>query len=85
MQEARRLDMLLRVPRMGGAQLYVARRDHASTRRRADGWITVLDLAGHGQWAIYATVGREERFVNAVPATPQWLAAKLSELLRSLG
>lgn len=84
-REARRLDALLRAPRSGGARLYTARRDRAGVRQRAKEWLTVLDLVGQGRWAVYATAGRGERAVNAVPATPRLLATKLTELHRSLG
>ena len=83
-QEARQLDVLLQVPRLGGAKLYTARRDQSGTRRRAQDWITVLDLTRHGRWVLYAKTGRGERAVNALPGTPQVLTAKLSELHTSL-
>ena len=82
--EARRLDALLTAPRLGGAQLYTARRDHAGTRQRALDWITVLDLEQLGRWVVYSTQGRGERAVNAVPGTPRLLAAKLAELQGSI-
>ncbi|HEV7652130.1 MAG TPA: ESX secretion-associated protein EspG [Actinophytocola sp.] len=80
---ARRLDALLKEPRAGGAKLYAAVRDRAGVRTRAAEWLTVLDLAG-GRWVVYPTLGRGERAVNAVPATPQLLAAKLDELGRTI-
>lgn len=82
-QEARRLDALLRAPRSGGARLYTARRDQGGTRHRAKECVTVLDIAQHGRWIAYATTGRGERAVNAVPATAQLLAATLTGLWRS--
>jgi hypothetical protein len=83
-QDARRLDALLRATRTGGAQLYVAGRDHAGTRHRCQECLTVLDIAQYGRWAVYPTSGRGERAVNAVPATPQWLATKLAETHREI-
>ncbi len=80
---ARRLDALLREPRVGGAKLYAAARDRAGVRSRSAEWLTVLDLAG-GRWIVYPTLGRGERAVNAVPATPQLVAAKLGELQRTI-
>jgi hypothetical protein len=82
-QQARRLDALLRAERTGGARLYTTRRDRTGTRHRAKEWISVLQLAGHGGWAVYTTAGGEPAIV-AVPATSQLLAGKLSELNRSL-
>lgn len=80
---ARRLDALLREPRVGGAKLYAAARDRAGVRSRSAEWLTVLDLAG-GRWIVYPTLGRGARAVNAVPATPHLLAAKLGELQRTI-
>jgi hypothetical protein len=81
---ARRLDALLKEPRTGGAKLYAAVRDRAGVRMRSAEWLTVLDLAG-GRWVVYPTLGRGARAINAVPATPQLLAAKLDELRRTIG
>lgn len=80
---ARRLDALLKEPRIGGAKLYAAVRDRAGVRTRSAEWLTVLDLAG-GRWLTYPTLGRGERAFNAVPATPQLLTAKLDELGRTI-
>lgn len=80
---ARRLDVLLKEPRVGGAKLYAAARDRAGVRARSAEWLTLLDLAS-GRWVVYPTLGRGERAVNAVPATPQLLAAKLGELQRTI-
>ncbi len=80
---ARRLDALLKEPRVGGAKLYAAARDRAGVRSRSAEWLTVLDLAA-GRWVVYPTLGRGERAINAVPATPHVLAAKLSELTRTI-
>ena len=79
----RRFDALLKEPRVGGAKLYAAARDRAGARTRSAEWLTVLDLAG-GRWVLYPTLGRGERAFNAVPATPQLLAAKLDELRRTI-
>ena len=81
---ARRLDALLKEPRTGGAKLYAAARDRAGVRTRSAEWLTVLDLAA-GRWLVYPTLGRGERAVNAVPGTPQLLAAKLGELTCTIG
>jgi hypothetical protein len=78
--DTRRLDALLRAPRLGGAQLYAAGRDRTGNRHRARECLSVLDIAEYGRWAVYATAGRGARAVNAVPATPQLLATKLEEL-----
>jgi len=80
---ARRLDALLKEPRLGGAKLYAAARDRAGVRSRSAEWLTVLDLAS-GRWVVYPTLGRGERAFNAVPATPRLLAAKLGELQRTI-
>jgi hypothetical protein len=80
---ARRLDSLLREPRLGGAKLYAASRDRAGVRGRSAEWLTVLDVAS-GRWVIYPTLGRGERAINAVPGTPHTLAAKLTELHRTI-
>ena len=80
---ARRLDALLKEPRVGGAKLYAAARDRAGVRTRSTEWLTVLDLAG-GRWVVYPALGRGARAINAVPATPQLLAAKLDELRRTI-
>lgn len=74
---------MLNEPRVGGAKLYAAARDRAGVRSRSAEWLTVLDLAC-GRWVVYPTLGRGERAINAVPATPQLLAAKLGELARTL-
>ena len=81
--DARRLDALLKEPRVGGAKLYAAARDRAGVRTRSAEWLNVLDLAG-GRWLVYPTLGRGERAINAVPATPHLLAAKLGELSRTI-
>lgn len=81
--EARRLEALLSAPRLGGAQLYTARRDHTGTRRRSRESIIVLDVDHLGRWLVYTTSGGGERHVNAVPGTPRMLSTKLAELNRS--
>lgn len=81
--QARRLDALLKEPRLGGAKLYAAARDRAGVRSRSVEWLTVLDLVT-GRWVVYPTLGRGERAINAVPGTPQLLATKLGELARTL-
>ncbi len=80
---ARRLDVLLHEPRLGGAKLYAAARDRTGVRRRSAEWLTVLDVLS-GRWVIHPTLGRGERAVTAVPATPRVLAAKLDELRRTI-
>jgi hypothetical protein len=81
--EARRLDDLLRQPRLGGARLYAAARDHTGTRRRSTGWLTILDLTHQGRWLIYRTTSGDPA-INAVPGTPATLTAKLTDLLLSI-
>jgi hypothetical protein len=80
-EEARRLDVLLHTPRLGGGKLYAAWRDKDGHRVRSREWLSVLDL-DVGRWVVYPTRGRGERAINAVPATTQLLAAKLTELSR---
>lgn len=79
----RRLAALLKAPRLGVAKLYAAARDPGGNRHRSDEWINVLDLAD-GRWAVYATRGRGQRAINAVPVTTQLLASKLIELRRTV-
>ncbi len=81
-EQARRLDALLRAPRSGGAKLYAARRDDAGQRIRSQGWLDLFDLPD-GRWAVYATTGRGERAVNAVPAPRSLVVAKLHDLMRA--
>lgn len=80
---ARRLDALLKAPRVGTAKLYAARRDRHGVRQRSPEWLTVLDLH-EGRWAVYTTRGRGERAVNAVAGSPQLIVGKLRELYRSV-
>lgn len=81
-EQARRLDVLLRAERRGGAKLYAARRDDAGQRIRSREWLDLIDLPD-GRWAVYATAGRGERTVNAAAATPRLVAEKLNDLLRT--
>ncbi|MGB3442315.1 MAG: ESX secretion-associated protein EspG [Actinophytocola sp.] len=80
-EQVRRLNTLLRAPRHAVARLYAASRDDSGNRTRSQEWISVLDLE-HGRWAVYASFGRGERAITAVPGTPQLLTGKLTELLR---
>lgn len=81
-EQVRRLDALLRAPRYAAARLYAASRDDAGNRSRSREWISVLDLE-HGRWLVYATLGRGERAITAVPATIPLATTKLAELLRT--
>lgn len=80
---ARRLDTLLKAPRLGIAKLYAAKRDARGVRTRSREWLTVLDVP-EGRWLVSAAQGRGDRFVTALPGTPQTIAAKLGELQRSI-
>lgn len=80
---AKRLELLMREPRVGGAKLYAARRDRAGVRRRSAEWLTVLDLEV-GRWLVYPSFGRGERAMNAAPGTPALLAGKLGELQQTV-
>jgi len=82
--EARRLEALVRAPRVGGGKLYTARRDHRGTRVRAADWLSFIDLPD-GRWALYRTSGRGERSISAVPGTPQFIRKRLSELHATIG
>ncbi|HVK20777.1 MAG TPA: ESX secretion-associated protein EspG [Actinokineospora sp.] len=76
--QARRLDELMKQPRVGGAKLYTAKRDQRGKRARAAEWITAIDLRA-GRWAIYQT-GRGEKSVMAVPGSAQFISKRLREL-----
>jgi len=77
---ARRLDALLKAPRLAIAKLYAAKRDAGGARHRSPQWVTVLDTADGGRWLMHATQARGERWINAVPGTPPAIAGKLIEL-----
>jgi hypothetical protein len=81
-EDARRLDALVREPRLGGAKLYAARRDQNGDRHRSREQLTLLDLTV-GRWLVYPTLGRGERAINAMPGSPQLIATKLTELRRT--
>lgn len=81
-EQLRRLEALLRAPRWAVARLYAASRDDGGTWSRSREWVSVLYLA-HGRWLVYATLGRGERAITAVPGTPQLVTTKLTELLRT--
>ena len=82
--EARRLDALLRTPRLGWAQLYAATRDCTGTRHRCADSIDVLDVAHQGRWLIYRTTGTgSSAAITAVPGSPAAIAAKLLESARA--
>lgn len=72
----RKLEAVMRQPRIGGAKLYGARRDHLGARQRSANWITVVD-AQSGRWV---TSRSGDGTVNAVPGTRQVLVSKLMEL-----
>ncbi|CRK60571.1 hypothetical protein [Alloactinosynnema sp. L-07] len=76
--QARKLDELMKQPRVGGAKLYTAKRDQRGRRLRAAEWITAIDLQA-GRWAIYKT-GRGETSVMAVPGSAQFIGKRLREL-----
>ncbi|GAA4432364.1 ESX secretion-associated protein EspG [Actinokineospora soli] len=78
---ARRLDMLLKAERVGGAKLYTAKRDVYGKRVRAQSWVDVIDLR-EGRWALHKPAGQP--FVTAVPGTPQVIGTRLSELQAGL-
>lgn len=78
--EARRLDNLMALPRIGGGKLYAARRAHGGQRERSTDWLSYLDLRGYGRWLVYATGSSGERALNAAAATPALLANKLGTL-----
>lgn len=82
--EARRLEALIRAPRLGGGKLYTARRDARGKRVRAPGWVDVVDTQ-EGRWAVSKVQGRGEPFVTAVPGTPQLIGRRLGELQRAIG
>jgi hypothetical protein len=75
----RRLNAVMKEPRLGGGKLYTAHRDHTGARWRSKSWITVVDVLS-GRWAIYTTGEGEQRCVNAVPGTRQFLASRLAAL-----
>ncbi|HEX2291223.1 MAG TPA: ESX secretion-associated protein EspG [Pseudonocardiaceae bacterium] len=79
--QARLLDELLRQPRLGGARLYAATRDHTGTRQRSADSLTVLDVAQQGRWLVYFTAKTGDRAINVVPGPPATVAAKLADLL----
>ncbi|WP_436492900.1 ESX secretion-associated protein EspG [Actinokineospora sp. HUAS TT18] len=81
--QARRLDELMKQPRVGGGKLYTARRDQRGKRLRAAEWITAIDLQA-GRWAIYQT-GRGEKSVMAVPGSAQFIGKRLRELHETIG
>ncbi|MBC6449106.1 ESX secretion-associated protein EspG [Actinokineospora xionganensis] len=76
--QARRLQELMKQPRLGGAKLYTAKRDQRGKRLRAADWITAIDVQ-QGRWAVYKT-SRGESSVTAVPGTPQLIATRMREL-----
>ncbi|MGQ0838440.1 ESX secretion-associated protein EspG [Actinokineospora sp.] len=80
---ARRLEALMRAPRVGGGRLYTARRDHRGKRVRAADWVSVIDVPD-GRWAVYQAPGRGERSVTAVPGTPQLIGRRLAELHQAI-
>jgi len=82
-EPARRLNTLFRTPRRGIAKLYAARRDDAGNRVRSREWLDLFDLP-EGRWAVQTTTARGERMITAVPAPPALIAARLTELLRSV-
>jgi hypothetical protein len=77
---ARRLDALLKAPRLAIAKLYAATRDDSGARTRSPQWVTVLDIANGGRWLIHVTQMRGERWIHAAPGTPRLIADKLIEL-----
>jgi len=77
-QEARRLDALLRAPRIGAGRLYAARLDRAGRRVRSADWVAFLDLEP-GRWVTYRVDGAQPS-INAVPATPHVIAGRLTAL-----
>jgi hypothetical protein len=81
-EQARRLDTLLRAPRLAITKLYAARRDEGGRRVRGQGWVDLVDLA-EGRWLVHTTANRGERVVNAVVATPAVVAAKVGGLVRT--
>jgi hypothetical protein len=82
--QVRRLEELMKQPRIGGGKLHTAKRDHRGKRTRATDWITAIDLEIGGRWAVYQT-GRGERSVMAAPGTPQLIGNRLRELQESIG
>ncbi len=78
---ARRLDALLKAPRLSVAKLYAAKRDMNGVRQRSERWLTVLDLVD-GRWALSVSQVRGERWINAVPGTHQHIGDKVLELAR---
>jgi ESX secretion-associated protein EspG len=80
-EQAKRLDALLRAARSGGAKLYAASRDEDGHRIRSRAWLDLIDLPD-GRWAVHLTT-RGERTINAAPATAAFVAARLTDLLRT--
>jgi hypothetical protein len=78
---ARRLDALLKAPRLAVAKLYTAKRDMNGIRQRSERWLTVLDLVD-GRWALSVSQVRGERWINAAPGTHQHIGDRVLELTR---
>lgn len=78
--DARMLLALMAEPRIGTGQLHVAVRDGLGRRRRSPHALGYVDIGagrpGHGRWMTQLT----SNWVYAAPATPQSLAAKLTEM-----
>jgi hypothetical protein len=82
-EAARRLDALLKVQRHAVTKLYAAKRDSEGFRQRSEQWLTVLDLVD-GRWALSVSQSRQQKWINAVPGTPGVIAARLTDLARSI-
>jgi hypothetical protein len=84
-EHARRLDTLLKADRVSLAKLYTAKRDARGTRTRSEQWLTVLDLADGGRWALSVGNYRGQKWITATPGLDDVLVARLDELARSVG
>lgn len=80
---ARRLDALLDTQRLHVTKVYAAKRDDAGFRQRSQRWVTVLDLVD-GRWVLSVVQSRQVKWINAAPGNSQVVAAKLTELARTV-
>jgi hypothetical protein len=84
-EAARRLDALLKADRVSLAKLYAAKRDARGARVRSEQWLTVLDLAAGGRWALSVSDHRGQKWINAVPGSDDVIVGRLDGLVRSVG
>lgn len=75
-EAAAELQRVLTLPRLGGGRLYVAARNRAGTRHRADKPVSYIDTR-EGRWLTDQVAGAGEPMIRFSPATPQLLADRL--------